>query len=131
MNEYDKNSVKILIVDDNDVNRILIRKIFEKTGYDFEIAGSGPDALEAFNSDFFTIVFMDIQMPAMDGYEVAGILREKFKSEARKPFIVALTANSLSGERERCLENGMNEYLAKPFSANDVRNMIDKSLNIN
>ena len=120
-------SMQILIAEDNDVNRILIRKIFEKLNLTYDIAVNGYQALEAFDNKFYDIVFMDIEMPGMDGFEVTKKLRDKYKGQHQKPFIVALTANSLSGERERCIDLGMNEYLSKPFSTADVQKMVDKA----
>jgi CheY-like chemotaxis protein len=119
--------MQILIAEDNDVNRILIRKIFEKLNLPYDISVNGFQALEAFDSKFYDIVFMDIEMPGMDGFEVTKKLREKFKGQNKHPFIVALTANSLSGERQRCIDHGMNDYLSKPFSAPDVQRMVDKA----
>ncbi len=119
--------MQILIAEDNDVNRILIRKIFEKLNLTYDVAVNGYQAFEAFNNKFYDIVFMDIEMPGMDGFEVTKKLREKYKDQHQKPFIIALTANSLSGERERSMDLGMNEYLSKPFSAADVQRMVDKA----
>jgi len=120
-------TMQILIAEDNDVNRILIRKIFEKLNLSYDIAVNGFQAFEAFDNKFYDIVFMDIEMPGMDGFEVTKKLKEKYKDQHQKPFIVALTANSLSGERERSMDLGMNEYLSKPFSAADVEKMVDKA----
>ena len=120
-------AMQILIAEDNDVNRVLIRKIFEKLNLSYDLVINGYKAFEAFDNKFYDIVFMDIEMPGMDGFEVTKKLREKFKNQHQKPFIVALTANSLSGERQRCIDLGMNDYLSKPFSAADVQRMVDKA----
>ncbi len=120
--------MNILIAEDNDINRILIKKIFSKTGLDFDIATNGQEALKAFENKYYDLVFMDIEMPLMDGFEVTRNLREKYKDKPVQPYIVALTANSLSGEKKRCIEMGMNDYLSKPFSVEDVQSMIDRAL---
>ena len=119
--------MKILIAEDNDVNRVLIRKIFERLNLPYDMAINGIQAFEAFDKKFYDIVFMDIEMPGMDGFEAAKKIREKYNNQGKQPFIVALTANSLPGERQHCLDNGMNEYLPKPFSAADVQRMVDKA----
>lgn len=118
---------KILVAEDNFVNRTLLRKIFEKYGFNIEMAQDGNEAIRAFENQFFDIVFMDIEMPGKNGFEVTKYLREKFKTESCKPYIIALTANSLEGERERCMKLGMDEYLAKPFSFEDVDKLIRKA----
>ncbi len=119
--------INILVAEDNDINRIMIRKIFQKTGINFDMAANGEEAIKAFENKYYDLVFMDIEMPFLDGFEVTRKLREKYKNQSSQPFIVALTANSLSGEKNRCLEQGMNEYLAKPFSVEDVHTMIEKA----
>ena len=119
--------INILVAEDNDINRILIRKIFQKTGYDFDIATNGEEAINAFDQKYYDLVFMDIEMPLMDGFEATHKLREKYKDQSVQPFIVALTANSLSGEKKRCIDQGMDEYLSKPFSVEDVHAMIEKA----
>jgi len=119
--------LQILIAEDNDVNRILIRKIFEKLNLPYDVAVNGFQAVEAFENHYYDLVFMDIEMPGMDGFEATKKIREKYKNLGKQPYIVALTANSLSGERQRCIDHGMNEYLPKPFSSADVQRMVDKA----
>jgi len=118
--------LNVLVVEDNFINRTLLGKIFQKIGCTTTIVNDGPQAMAAFENSFYDLVFMDIELPGMDGFEVTKLLRNKYKDQPKQPIIVALTANSLSGERERCLDMGMNDYLAKPFSAEDVVNLVAK-----
>ena len=119
--------MQVLIAEDNDVNRILIQKIFQRLNIPYNIAVNGFQVIDAFENQFYDIVFMDIEMPGMNGFEATKKLRKKYKNQGTQPFIVALTAHSLSGERQHCLDNGMNEYLCKPFSPTDVQRMVDKA----
>src|SRR6185437_3221281 len=119
--------MQILIAEDDDVNRILIQKIFQKLSVPYHIASNGFHAIEAFEKQFYDVVFMDIEMPGMNGFEVTKKVREKYKDCDNQPFIIALTANSLPGERQNCMNKGMNEYLSKPFSPPDAQRMIDKA----
>lgn len=123
-----EHPIQILVAEDNFVNRTLLKKIFEKIGYAVVLAQDGIDALNAFEKRYYDIVFMDIEMPGKNGFEVTRILRDKFKDPVKKPYIIALTANCLDGERERCIEEGMDDYLAKPFTMNDVEKLIEKAL---
>ena len=126
--EEQKAGLKILVAEDNFVNRTLLSKIFEKLGYQATLTNNGLEAYHAFDSQFYDIVFMDIEMPQMDGYEVTKKLRERFKGEARQPVIIALTAYSMGGELENCIKQGMDDYLAKPFTMADVEKVAEKAL---
>jgi CheY-like chemotaxis protein len=127
--DQNKTDLKILVAEDNFVNRTLLKKIFEKLGYDAHLSNNGLEAVNAFDTDYYHLVFMDIEMPEMDGFEATEKIKERFKNESRSPVIVALTANSLSGERERCMQHGMDDYLAKPFTMEDVQRLISSVKN--
>jgi CheY-like chemotaxis protein len=119
-----KADLKILVAEDNFVNRTLLKKIFDKLGYPADLAHDGQEALNAFDVKDYDLVFMDIEMPVLNGFETTKILRERFKNNDKRLVIIALTANSMSGERERCLKNGMDDYLAKPFDIEDVERIL-------
>ena len=118
-------SIKILVVDDYNVNQIVIKKVLENRGFFCEIANSGKQALEILSKNSFDIIFMDCQMPEMDGYQCTRAIREQ-ENQCRN-YIVAMTANAMEGDREKCLEAGMDEYLSKPIDYDYMVQLIRQS----
>jgi len=123
-----KQSTRILLVEDNLVNQKLASMILTKAGYNVEIAANGKIAVDMFSStpDSFDIILMDVQMPEMDGYEATRQIRKLGYTSIP---ILAMTANAMKGDRELCLEAGMNDYITKPIKRDIVFNMLDKWLN--
>jgi len=105
----------VLVVEDNPVNQKVTLGLLRKLGYCSEVASNGEEALAALERRPFDLVLMDCQMPVMDGYETTRRIRAEERGARRLP-IVAMTANAMAGDRERCLESGMDDYLAKPIS---------------
>ncbi|HNU78230.1 MAG: response regulator [Prolixibacteraceae bacterium] len=110
-------SRKILVIEDNLLNQKILFFLLRKK-HEIKICSSGECALQLFKSEWFDIVLMDLMLPGIDGYETAGRLRvmEKKLYGKRKMIIIALTANTLDNDRDRCLASGMNDYLPKPFN---------------
>lgn len=104
----------LLLVEDNTVNQQVAREILEGMGIEVEIASNGREALEAVQGHHYDLVLMDIQMPEMDGYEATRRIRSE--NHLQQLPIIAMTAHAMSGERERCLEAGMNEHVPKPIA---------------
>ena len=102
----------ILLAEDNMINQKLIINIFKLLGYKTDIAANGIEALEALKRKNYNLIFMDIQMPLMNGYEATRIIVEHRKEE--RPLIIAMTANAMAGDREKCIETGMDDYISKP-----------------
>ncbi len=121
----DLSGVKVLVAEDSKMNRILLRKIFEKNGVsDYVMVENGKDAVDTFmESDDFDLIFMDIQMPVLDGFEAAQAIR-KTHSPVR---IVALTANAGEEFYEKCIESGMDSRITKPFNVDDLLKELAKS----
>lgn len=121
------NDLKILIAEDNEVNQLVLKKMIEKLGYNSTTVQNGLEAVEAFERHAYDIVFMDIQMPFMDGTEAVRVIKESASSE-KEPYIVAVTAHAIKGDREKYLGMGMDEYVSKPVSMNVISAIIDKFL---
>ncbi len=111
--------IKVLIVEDNPINQLLVIKVLQKRGYETTIAQNGKIAIEKYKNEDFDIVLMDLQMPEMDGYEAAKYIRRMDPEKASIP-IVAMTAHTIQGELEKCLAIGMNDYVSKPFSPDEL-----------
>lgn len=126
-NHSSGNDLKILIAEDNEVNQLVLKKMIEKLGYNSTTVQNGLEAVEAFERYSYDIVFMDIQMPFMDGTEAARLIKESTTSE-KQPYIVAVTAHAIKGDREKYLGMGMDEYVSKPVSMNVISAIIDKFL---
>lgn len=119
--------LSILVAEDNEMNQKLIATILKKSGYNFKLAQNGVQALEMYQNETFDLVLMDCQMPEMDGFVATEMIRqfEKEKSNHRTP-IIALTANAMVGDRERCLKKGMDDFLTKPFRMKDILGLIER-----
>ncbi len=118
---------EILLVEDNLINQQVAKGILQKLGCYVSLAGNGMEAVKAAHNKTFDLIFMDCQMPVMDGYQATTQIRTLQQNDTYIP-IIALTANALSGDREKCLEAGMNDYLSKPFSQKQVATIIEKWL---
>ena len=103
----------------------MTRTILEKFGYAVDIVENGRDAVAAVAREAYVLVLMDCQMPEMDGFEASAAIRALGGATGRVP-IVALTANALQEDRERCLAAGMDDYLAKPFKSKTLREILDR-----
>ena len=108
----------VLLVDDNFINQQIAREILEKANIKVFVAVNGKDALNKLNQELFNLVLMDIQMPEMDGYKVTEIIRQDQRFKAIP--IIAMTAQAMSGDKEKCLAAGMNDYIAKPIDASTL-----------
>ncbi|MGD1846563.1 MAG: PAS domain S-box protein [Salibacteraceae bacterium] len=117
--------LRILIVEDNIVNQVLATKLLEKLGYKPDKAANGLEAVHALGLKHYDLILMDVQMPEMDGLEATRQIRKGLPKE-RQPYIIAMTANALKGDREVCLKAGMNDYVSKPIVFEEIRNSIKR-----
>lgn len=118
------NNMRVLFVEDNIANQEVVKAMAEKLGITADVAGNGIEAISAMQSAEYPLIFMDCQMPVMDGFTATRKLRERFDSSQVK--IVAMTANALKGDREKCLAAGMDDYLSKPVKLDELYKMIAK-----
>ena len=109
--------MRILVAEDNPVNQKWIKKILNKIGYECEIAENGKVVLEKVSYDHFDMILMDVQMPEMDGMEATRMIRVCLETQ---PVIIAMTANVMQGDREECMQSGMNDYISKPVELNEL-----------
>lgn len=117
---------KVLVADDNPVNRKLAMIQLEKLGVEVQMAVNGKEAVELVSKNKYDIVFMDCQMPVMDGFEATKNIRLFQSTKGYRVVIVAMTANAMAGDRERCIAEGMNDYMSKPVRKQDIINIFDK-----
>jgi PAS domain S-box-containing protein len=114
-----------LVVEDNDVNRLLTSRVIEKLGYTVDVAENGEEAVEKVNARIYDMVVMDIQMPQMDGIEATQLIREIDTERGVHTPIIAMTAHAMKGDRERYLEQGIDEYISKPFERKQLEEKIE------
>lgn len=124
------DGVKILTAEDNELNQILATHLLESWGVQVDIAENGEKAIEMLKQSNYDLILMDIQMPLMDGYQTTEKIRKDFKAPKNRIPIVAMTANVLEGERERCAALGMNDYVIKPLCPKNLNLVISNIVNL-
>ncbi|HEU5069051.1 MAG TPA: response regulator [Verrucomicrobiae bacterium] len=117
--------LRILLADDNLINQRVGQSVLNKLGYRPELALNGLDVLKALEQEPFDLLFLDVQMPEMDGLEVARRINEQWPIE-RRPRIIAMTGNALMGDREKCLNAGMDDYISKPIRIAELQAAIER-----
>jgi signal transduction histidine kinase/CheY-like chemotaxis protein len=122
------SSLKILLAEDNLVNQRLAVRLLEKRGHRVAVASNGREVLEALTKEVFDAIFMDVQMPEMDGLEATAAIREKEKGSGERQAIIALTAHAMKGDREKCLAGGMDGYLSKPIRPQELEDILERLL---
>jgi CheY-like chemotaxis protein/anti-sigma regulatory factor (Ser/Thr protein kinase) len=124
--------LSILLCDDNAINQKVAARILQSIGYQPDLAGNGREALDALDKKPYDLIFMDVMMPEMDGLEATCAIRERQKDAAAHPnyqsriIIIAMTAQAMQGDREKCLAAGMDDYLSKPILPKDGRAMVER-----
>ncbi len=125
--KFDGEGLRVLVVDDHPVNLMFARKILKKLGIDrIQLANSGEEAFEYTQVAMYDAIFMDCQMPGMDGFQTTQAIRSMHKGRALHTPIIAVTANAMKGDRERCIEAGMDDYLSKPIKPANLSDVIAK-----
>lgn len=124
------NLLNVLVVEDNVINQKVVVKMLARMKITPALAVNGKEAVRMFSEKPYDLIFMDVQMPEMDGLEATKEIRsiESIERTGSHSIIIALTANAMQGDRERCLQSGMDDYLAKPIKQIDLETVIEKWL---
>ena len=117
--------LRILLAEDNLVNQKVAVRMLERLGYRVDVVANGLEVIDAFTRRDYDVVFMDVQMPEMDGLEATRWIRQKLPPE-RQPVVIAMTANAMEGDRDICLDSGMDDYVSKPVRVDELVNALQK-----
>ncbi len=120
-----KHNLKILLAEDNRINQVVAVNLIKEIGYFVDVVSNGLEVFEALKRNQYDIIFMDMHMPLMDGLETTRTIVKNWPV-AQRPIIIAMTANAMQGDREKCLDAGMNDYLSKPIVKEDIQSMLVK-----
>jgi CheY-like chemotaxis protein len=124
--------LRVLLCDDNVINQKVATRLLQQMGYQPDLAGNGLEALTALERQSYDMIFMDVQMPEMDGLEATRVIRERRRDKSRFPhykdhvIIIAMTASAMPGDRDKCIAAGMDDYLAKPVRPEDMRGIVER-----
>ncbi|HEY9789024.1 MAG TPA: response regulator [Candidatus Obscuribacterales bacterium] len=119
---------KVLLVEDNATQQTLMKVLAKRFGLDMRTVWSAPQALEALNQENFDLILMDWQLPGMDGLQCTSLIREIDRARGRRTPVVAVTAADAEGNREHCLQAGMDDFLSKPFTIEEFEQLIKRWL---
>ena len=122
----EEKSLKILIVEDDEIIRMVIEKFSIRKGWQVVLAEDGSAAIDAYHKQEFDVIIMDCQMPVLDGYQTTGVIRQLENQRGTHTPIIALTADALKGVRETCLNAGMDDYLTKPFQTSTFYAIVER-----
>jgi PAS domain S-box-containing protein len=127
--EQERRNIRILLAEDNTTNQVVALKILEKLGYRADVAANGREALDALRTTSYDLVLMDCMMPEIDGYEATKIIRNKASKVCSRDIpIIAMTARAMQGDRDKCLEAGMDDYVSKPVAPQALAEVLEKWL---
>jgi two-component system sensor histidine kinase/response regulator len=118
---------RILLAEDNVVNQRVAVRLLEKEGHYVVVAANGREAIAAWRDQLFDLILMDMQMPEMDGFETTSEIRRAEAGTNTRIPIIAMTAHAMTGDRERCLAAGMDDYIAKPVRKTDLMAIIERN----
>ena len=117
----------LLLAEDNAINQKVALLMLAKLGYRADVAGDGVETMEAVERQHYDIILLDVQMPEMDGLEVARRINQRWPERRDRPWIIAITANAMQGDREACLEAGMDDYISKPIKTTELATALERA----
>jgi CheY-like chemotaxis protein len=120
-----ERKIRILVAEDNPVNQKVVVKQLMSLGYQAEVVNNGQEAVDRLKEHEYDVVLMDCQMPIMDGYRATQEIRS-FEGERKRTTIIAITANAMPEDRQRCMDAGMDDYMSKPASREDLRKKVEQ-----
>ena len=126
VNSKNRKRLNILLAEDNEISQTLTVKILEKEGHSVTVANNGIEAVNNFENQPFDLILMDVQMPEMSGFEATAAIRDKEKETGKHIPVIAITAHAMKGDREKCLEAGMDGYVAKPVNTKELCETIER-----
>ncbi len=118
--------LSVLLAEDNAVNQRLAERLLEKQGHHVRVTANGREALAALDRENFDVVLMDVQMPKMDGFDATAAIRAREQDTGRHMPIIAMTAHTMQGDKERCLAAGMDSYISKPIKSRDLIDVLER-----
>jgi CheY-like chemotaxis protein len=119
--------LRLLLADDNVVNQKVGSGLLKHFGYSVDVVANGAEVMAALETHVYDVIFLDVQMPEMDGYEAARRIRARWSAdESARPRMVAMTSNAMQSDRDRCLEAGMDDYISKPFTVETLRDALER-----
>jgi CheY-like chemotaxis protein len=118
--DFSSRDINILLVEDNKANQMLVKRLLEKKGIKADVACNGLEAIRMLEAEAFDLIFMDIQMPEMDGYEATAAIRANESVTGNHTPIIALTANAAEDDKNACLQAGMDDFLTKPIRSENL-----------
>jgi len=122
------SDMRILLVEDNPVNQMVALRLLELLGLHADVVNDGAEAVDAAQCQSYDLLLMDCQMPNMDGYQATAEIRRREADSGRRTRIVAMTANAMSDDREKCLEAGMDDYIAKPIQLKTLKTALERNM---
>ena len=119
--------LRLLLADDNVVNQAVGTGLLKRLGYQVDVVTTGAEVLQALEAREYDLIFLDVQMPVMDGYEAARRIRARWSAnEHTRPRMIAMTSDAMQGAREMCLEAGMDDYLSKPVNVETLQALLQR-----
>lgn len=126
LERIETRSLRVLLAEDNPVNQRLARRLLEKRGHEVYVADDGAQAVEIYNSQPVDVILMDVQMPEMDGLEATAEIRRLERGTGRHVPIIAMTAHAMAGDKEKCLDGGMDDYISKPIQNEQLYRLLEE-----